>query len=297
MRERQVREELEALLLEVLANAVRVGDDGGGHVPVGQNNTLGVAGGTRGVRNSDNAVRIDLLLVGTDPWRAEVLGLASPLLHLHLVEKEDAERGSPLAEDIALGLRNGVHCHDNAQRGAARGDAKEGNEMVGRGEDDRERAVVGAEHELGFANGHSHVLSGVRAESLVQRSRDEAIGMTSEVDDLPLLTVLAPDTDSPATTSSVLELVSPARKGWSNNLRRGLGVGGKVGVTKAAKSLKGKKGRAHCIAAPLNFGVAHVNRLGAPGRLLARLGTGSLKTAPEHGKVGVTLDGCKVRQT
>lgn len=140
----KVGEELPALLLEEGRDTERVGNGGRGHVPVGKDHALGVASGSAGVANRDNTVNIKLLLTLGRTRSDEVPGLHTPLLHLDLVEKEDAKRTSPLRENIALSRRQSVHGDDDTERGAPRSDAEKVRQVVGRGENERKGAVVGA---------------------------------------------------------------------------------------------------------------------------------------------------------
>lgn len=142
----QVGEETPAVACEIVANTVRVGDNSGGHVPVGENHTLGVTSSSTGVANGNNTVAVNLLLLGGKLWGAVVAWLATPLLQLDLVEQEDANGSSPLSKDIALGRRDGVHRDDNLEGRASGRELEQICEVVGRGEDDGQGAVVGTAH-------------------------------------------------------------------------------------------------------------------------------------------------------
>ena len=56
------------------------------------------------------------------------------------------------------------------------------------------------EHSLaGLNNGQDlHVLGDIRAKSLVETDSDKSVGLTSEINHLPLFPVLAPGTNSPS---------------------------------------------------------------------------------------------------
>jgi hypothetical protein len=117
-----------------------------------------------------------------------------------------------------------------------------------------------------------HVLGSVRAKSLVECNADETVGLACEVDNLPLLAVRAPDTDSPSTTSTLVKLVAVTGDTLKGNLGGRLLVAGQLGVAKTAKTLERKETGTEGVAALLDSGVGGVDRGGAVGRELSGLG-------------------------
>jgi len=66
----------------------------------------------------------------------------APRLQLEHVKQLHIDRRRPLLQHVLLLLGHGVHTDHSAQRGALRGDFEQRRDVVGRREDDRQRAVV-----------------------------------------------------------------------------------------------------------------------------------------------------------
>lgn len=134
---------------------------------------------------------------------------------------------------------------------------------------------------------HSHVLGCVGPKRLVQAHTNETIGLTSEIDDLPLFTVGAPDTDSPTSTGTSVQAVAVRGDTVLLDLGRRGQLGRNVGVPEATKALEVEKSRADRVAALLDLTVGSVLGLGAVRGSLSRLGGRIQDAATEHGQVGV----------
>ena len=70
----------------------------------------------------------------------------SPFLELKHIEKLDVKTGSPLRKDIPLASGQRVNADYYFEGGASGYEPQERGYMAGRGEDDGERAVIGAGH-------------------------------------------------------------------------------------------------------------------------------------------------------
>lgn len=138
--------------------------------------------------------------------------------------------------------------------------------------------------------GDSHVLGGIGAKSLVETDADETVGLAGKVDNLPLLTVHAPDTNSPAATGTLVELVAIGRDSVKGNLGGRLHVGRDLGVTEATKALEREQGRAKGIAALLNGRIGSVNCGSRVSSQRSRLGRGLEDTLAEQSPLGVARD-------
>jgi hypothetical protein len=143
---------------------------------------------------------------------------------------------------------------------------------------------------------HAHVLGHVWAERLVETDADQAIRMTSEIDDLPFLPVLAPQSDAPSSSGPGFRAVLiPKRR------HPGLGHLGRDGrrvfvrTTEPAGSLEREERTTEIGPASLDGGVRGRHEGGAVHGVLSGCGRhrGEDRSAEKERAIGVARHGCK----
>lgn len=105
-----------------------------------------------------------------------------PLQLFHLPELQ-ADRSRPGFEDVGFLRGKLVHADNVLQARRVWRILQERWQVVGGGDDNRKRSMVG------------HVLDDVRSQGIVQCDTDESECVTGKVDDLPFRSIQGPDTD------------------------------------------------------------------------------------------------------
>ena len=156
--------------------------DGSDRVSLGHNDTLGGTSGTGCV--VDNGL---VLPRGRSDGAA---GGSTNLLDFLNGVNLDAVLGSDLVENSALGVTGllsiveGIERNDDLDSGSARSKLEQHGDVVNRGSNDGKLSVV------------DDVLGSVGAESVVEGDAEQALGRSSEIYNVPLGAVLAPQTNT-----------------------------------------------------------------------------------------------------
>jgi hypothetical protein len=143
---------------------------------------------------------------------------------------------------------------------------------------------------------HAHVLGHVWTERLVETDADQAIRMTSEIDDLPLLPVLAPQSDAPSSSGPGFRAVLiPKRRhpGLGHLVRDGRRVF--VRTAESAGSLEREERPTEVGPTSLDGGVRGRHEGGAVHGVLSGCGRhrGEDRSAEKERAIGVARHGCK----